>query len=240
MHKKYTKVRYRLQKQYVGLKNQNANITFEKKQNIMNFKKRTTFILLFIALPLFSQIKISGQINDNNNKPIENIEIQLQNQDSIIVKSELTSIDGKFIIETEKEEYLLIVKHLGSFFYKKNIILENVIDLGIITVENINLIEKIIINKEKKIIDKKIDRIVYNVENSTTAIGGDALDALSKTPNVRVNNENIGVIGKSTVSIMIDDKLIQFSGLDLIGYLRSISSSNISKIEVITNPNSKI
>ncbi|WP_134384189.1 hypothetical protein, partial [Flavobacterium psychrophilum] len=72
------------------------------------------FILffLFFIFPskLFSQVTISGQIKDKKNKPIEFLEIQLQNNDSIIVKSELKNVDGKLTILKEKDEYQLIIK----------------------------------------------------------------------------------------------------------------------------------
>ena len=70
--------------------------------------KRHLLAFLLIILfqnQVFSQIKISGQIKDKKNNPVEFIEIQLQNKDSIIFKSELTNAEGKFIIETEKGEY---------------------------------------------------------------------------------------------------------------------------------------
>ncbi len=69
----------------------------------------------------FSQIKISGQIKDNNNNPIEFVEVQLQNKDSIIFKSELTNAEGKFVIETEKGEYSLLVRQLGVIYHKQKI-----------------------------------------------------------------------------------------------------------------------
>ena len=65
--------------------------------------KRHLLSLLLIILfqnQVFSQIKISGQIKNEKNNPVEFIEIQLQNKDSIIFKSELTNAEGKFILET--------------------------------------------------------------------------------------------------------------------------------------------
>jgi hypothetical protein len=66
--------------------------------------------------------------------------------------------------------------------------------------------------------------------------GGDALDALKESPGVRVNNDNISIIGKSELQVMINGRLIHLSGNDLSNYLRSIKYDDISRIEVITNP----
>jgi hypothetical protein len=100
-------------------------------------------------------------------------------------------------------------------------------------------IQEVEIQAKKKLVERKIDRLVFNVENSISAIGGDALDALKITPGLRVHNDKISMIGKSGMSVMVDDKLIQLSGEDLINYLKTISSDNIKSIEVITTPPAK-
>ncbi|UPF07242.1 carboxypeptidase-like regulatory domain-containing protein, partial [Flavobacterium psychrophilum] len=202
------------------------------------------FILffLFFIFPskLFSQVTISGQIKDKKNKPIEFLEIQLQNNDSIIVKSELTNVDGKFTILTEKGEYQLIIKQLGKVLQKQKITAKQDTYIGVIQIiETQQQLEEVIIASKKKLIERKVDRLIFNVENSISASGGDAIDALKITPSIRVQNDKITMIGKSGMSIMIDDKLIQLSGYDLVNFLKTISSDNIKNIEVITTPPAK-
>lgn len=80
---------------------------------------------------------------------------------------------------------------------------------------------------------------MYNVENAVSALGGTATDVLKSTPGVNVSENAISIIGRSTVNILIDDRLIQLSGESLISYLKSIPSERIQKIEVITNPPAK-
>lgn len=188
----------------------------------------------------FSQIKISGQINDNNNKPIENIEIQLQNHDSIIVKSELTSLDGKFIIETEKGEFLLIIRQLGIIYHSQKMSVNQDTDIGVINITERNQqLEEIVIVSKKKLIERKMDRLVFNVENSISASGGDAIDALKVTPGITVNNDQVAMIGKSGMAVMVNDRIIQLRGEDVVNYLKTLSSDDIKKIEVITTPPAK-
>lgn len=95
------------------------------------------------------------------------------------------------------------------------------------------------IHSKKPLLEKKIDRTVFNVENSVAAIGTDALELLAKVPGVRVMNDQVSLVGKGAVNVMINDKLIQLSQDDLSNYLKSISSDQISKVEVITNPPAK-
>ncbi|QZK98524.1 outer membrane beta-barrel family protein [Flavobacterium psychrophilum] len=202
------------------------------------------FILffLFFIFPskLFSQVTISGQIKDKKNKPIEFLEIQLQNNDSIIVKSELTNVDGKFTILTEKGEYQLIIKQLGKVLQKQKITAKQDTYIGVIQIiETQQQLEEVIIASKKKLIERKVDRLIFNIENSISASGGDAIDALKITPNIRVQNEAINMIGKNGMSVMIDDRIIQLSGADLINFLKTIKSDDIKNIEVITNPPAK-
>ena len=86
--------------------------------------KRHLLSLLLIILfqnQVFSQIKISGQIKNEKNNPVEFIEIQLKNRDSIIVRSELTDQVGKFLVEAEKGEYTLFVRQIGETYHMQKI-----------------------------------------------------------------------------------------------------------------------
>lgn len=65
-------------------------------------------------------------------------------------------------------------------------------------------------------VEQKVDRLVFNVENSVTATGGTALDALKSTPTVRVQNETISIVGKGEVLVMIDDRLNKMTQEDLV------------------------
>ena len=159
-------------------------------------------IIFFIIIPskLFSQINIEGQVKDKNNKSIEFLEVQLKNKDSIIVKSDLTNIQGKFTIIAKKGEYRLLIKQLGKILYKQNIDLKQNIDIGVIQVtENQQQLKEVIVNSKKKLIERKVDRLIFNVENSISAFGGDAIDALKVTPNLSVQNDQINMIGKSNL-----------------------------------------
>ena len=198
------------------------------------------FIVFFIPTKIFSQINISGEIKNQINKSIEFIEVQLQNKDSIITNSELTNSEGKFIITTEKGEYQLLVKQLGKVLIKQKINANQDLIIGIIKItESEQQLKEVVINPKKKLIERKVDRLIFNVENSISASGGDAIDALQITPSLKVDNEEISIIGKGSLSLMIDDRLIQLSGEDLINFLKTIPADNIKSIEVIKAPPAK-
>lgn len=101
--------------------------------------------------------------------------------------------------------------------------------------EQINLLVK------KKLIERKADRLIFNVEASIASQGMDASETLSNVPMLKVDDNmgSISIAGKSTVNVMINGRMLNLSGNALLNYLKSIRSENISKIEVITTPPSK-
>lgn len=200
----------------------------------------TILTILFIPITLFSQIKITGKIVNQKDEVLELIEVLLLNKDSIAIKSELTNVNGEFSLSTEKGEYLLQVRQMGIILYKQKINANQDLDLGILKVtEKEQKLIEVVVTNQKKLIERKVDRLVFNVESSIAAAGGDALDVLKVTPGLRIENDAIGIVGKSNINVMIDDKKIQFNGEQLIAYLKTIRSETISRIEVITNPSAK-
>ena len=205
----------------------------KQKINLLTF-------LVLTSLNLFSQIKITGKITNLNNKPIEFAEILLLTKDSIAVKSELTNEKGSFKINIKQGDYVLQIRQLGKILCNKELIIKNDLDLGIIKItENKQQLQEVVITSKKKLIERKVDRLIFNVENSISASGGDAIDALKSTPNIRVQNDAISMIGKNNLAVMVDDKIIQLAGEDLINFLKTLPSDNIKSIEVITTPPAK-
>lgn len=68
----------------------------------------------------------------------------------------------------------------------------------------------------------------------------DGADALATTPLIKVDdNSGVSIAGKSGVAVMINERMLNLSGSELITYLKSLRSENIEKIEVITTPPAK-
>lgn len=101
-------------------------------------------------------------------------------------------------------------------------------------------IEGVTLTAKKKLIERKADRLVFNVANSVASQGMDGADALATTPLVKIDeNTGVSIAGKSGVSVIINDRILNLSSTELVTYLKSLRSENIEKIEVITAPPSK-
>ncbi len=198
-------------------------------------------VFIFLILPFFgvSQVKLKGTIISNA-EPVPFANVILTNGKDEIVAGTVTNEDGSFNIEAEKGTYKITVSFLGYTNWKEELLLEKDTDLRTIhLIEAVESLESVVVTSQKMLIEQKTDRLVFNVENSIAASGGDALDALRVAPGIRIQNNTISMIGGEASRIMIDGRLLQLSGEDLVNFLNSIAADDIKEIEIITNPPAK-
>ena len=200
------------------------------------------FCFLSISKVCAQQITISGIVQDNNRQPVEYAEIILyRNVDSTKMQRALSDSIGRFVITALKGEYKLKIYQMGRVYFSQDISISQQTNLGIITIENTSKqLSEVVITSKKRLIERKIDRLVFNVENSVASQGMDATETLGNTPMVKVDrNTGVSIVGKSSVSVMINERMVNLSGNELVNYLQSLRSDNIAKIEVITTPPAK-
>ncbi|MBB6272845.1 hypothetical protein HDF26_003305 [Pedobacter cryoconitis] len=205
--------------------------------------KKSLFVIFsfFSFYRAHSQDKmIHGKVANTSKQALEYTTVALFKNDTIRVKETMTDSLGAFAIHAPQGLYTLQLTQFGHEIFRKSVHLQQEnIDLGEILIDESLMLRGVTIEIRKRLIEKKIDRLVFNVENSIAAIGGDALDALRVTPRVKVKNDGISMVGKSGMAVMIDDRIVQLSGEDLLNYLKTIKSEEIKSIEVITNPSAK-
>ena len=202
--------------------------------------KNIIIILLFVSLSGYSQYRISGKLVNENKFPVENAEIIIQALNFVDLNYELTNKNGEFTLSNiNKGDYKLIVRYFSENIYSQNISIDSNLLLETIVINVGISLKDVIIEAKKPLIENKVDRLVFNVENSISVAGGNALDALKLTPRIKIQNDEISMIGKGSMIVMINDKLLQFSGEELANYLKTINANDLKKIEVISNPPSK-
>ena len=206
-------------------------------------------MLISLNLPtfLFSQnnekFLISGIIESENKEKMAFYEIYLfQNSDNTLLKTELTDENGTFNFQSIlKGNYSLKINSDGELKTVETIDLQNNIESGTLTITSqTKQIQEVVIEKKKPFIERKLDKLVVNVENSIASTGSTILEVLQRSPGVMVNEDSgINLKGKTGVVVMIDGKPSPLSGADLITYLKSIPASNIQTIEIISNPSAR-
>ncbi|MBA5791749.1 TonB-dependent receptor [Flavobacterium sp. xlx-214] len=185
---------------------------------------------------LFAQTYEVKALVKTNNEPATFYDVLLIGKDTLTSN---TDANGYFAINAQTDTYRLEILYFDTVVYEQNLTVNNSIDLGIITLNDETELSEVVIETAKKLTERKADRFVYYVENATASAGGTALDALKTTPGVTITQESIGVTGKNSVMVLIDDKPTYMNQSELMHYLESISANNLSKIEVITTPPAK-
>ena len=85
-----------------------------------------------------------------------------------------------------------------------------------------------------RLITRESDRFVVDVANNPqAAAGNDAVEMISTSPGVWVNDDQISINGNEGTRVMVNERLLTHTGDDLIAYLRTIEADNIQKIEII-------
>jgi outer membrane receptor protein involved in Fe transport len=216
--------------------------------------KFTTAILFLILLTNLSYakinenadpFKITGSIIDaEDNATIPYASIVLYSKtDSTIITGTVADDAGNFMLDkVPAGEYYLEINFLG---YDKKTIKDisltkgdKIISLGSITINKTGVnIDEVEIIGEKQAVTYKIDRKVINLAKKDIAVGGTLVNALENTPSIQIDAEgNVSLRGSTNFTVLIDGKPTALNGNDA---LKSIPSSSVENIEIITNPSAK-
>jgi hypothetical protein len=208
-------------------------------------------VIFFICFQIFAiswghSQTITGKVIDEQDKALPGASVILKKlSDSSVVKLGATNNEGAYQFrEISPGKYFVNVSFVGySAVNTENI---EVAGSGPVTVPIVKLgkasadLKAVEVVVRKPIVEVKADKTILNVEGSVNAVGQDALELLRKAPGVLVDkDDNLSLSGKSGVQVYIDGRPTPLSGADLAAYLKSMQSSSIEAIEIITNPSAK-
>ena len=198
------------------------------------------FIAFFSTNQLFSQeYTLSGTVRDTENIPIEFANVFLLNREySTLVKGTTTDENGKFQLTVDKGTYFLKASYIEAVSEPFIVAVDKDIDTLAIVLNNSQELEEVVVTKQKPLIERKVDRLVFNVENTALA-DGDIWDVLKRTPNLLIVNDKLTIKGNGAVGILINGRKVNIPEKDVISLLSGTSASNVESIEVITNPPAK-
>lgn len=205
-------------------------------------------VSLISSLNTFAQntAKITGLVKDNNAKPMAAATVLLQRtKDSSVAKTAVTDSKGVYEIATIKTgSYFISVTAAGMKSSRSGIF--EVKENETVSVPEIAMqaapkdLSGVTVSSKKPMVEVKADKTILNVEGTINAVGNDGLELLRKSPGVMVDkDDNLSLAGKNGVRVYIDGKPSPLSGSDLAAYLKSLQSSQIEAIEIITNPSAK-
>lgn len=210
---------------------------------------RSLLFIFFLVLSIASFAQngtISGRIVDDKNEGLPGSTVELRYaKDSTLAKVTITDVNGNFSLEGIKASaYFLKYSLLGFDSYRSAVfsydgLIEKKIPAVQLNSSAIQLSEATVTGI-KPLIEVRSDKTVFNVDNSVNSTGNTAYELLQKAPGVVVdNNDNIMLKGRGGVMVQIDGRNTQMSQQDLADYLKSVQSTEVESIELISNPSSK-
>lgn len=207
-------------------------------------KSSVLFVFLFLGFTNAHAQKISGFIKKDAGDAASAATIALlKSSDSSIVKYASIKKDGQFeFLNIATGHYFLKASHIGykTIFVPVEVLSSDVSLNPVVLVKDATSLAGVTVSSAKPIIEVKADKTILNVEGTINATGNDGLELLRKSPGVMIDkDDNISLAGKNGVSIYIDGKPSPLSGSDLTNYLKSLQSSQMESIEIITNPSAK-
>lgn len=213
---------------------------------------KSILTILLLSLPFYSFSKANSFSVKGNLITVDSKEIPFANilliaaEDSSLVKGSVSNEKGIFNIDDiATGKYRLLFSMVGfKKTYTEEFTLDdehNNIDFRDFILESVTeTLDEFAVVAQKPFIERHLDKLVVNVENSIVAAGNTALEVLKRSPGVIVDKDgNISLKGKSGVIIMIDGKQTYLSSEDLSNMLKNMPADQIEKIEIITNPSAK-
>lgn len=163
-------------------------------------------------------------------------------KDSSLVKAELMEEGGSFRLEhIPFDSYYVEIVLFNQLQHRTECLDIHSADhilpdihLNTLTMKEVKIVG------QKEVIEQKPGKIIFNVDATAESPGNDALSVLQKAPGVGIDqDDNISIRGKKGVLVMINGKSTLINGAQLANLLKTYTASQISKIEVISNPSAK-
>ena len=206
----------------------------------MKITKLTT-LLFFLQLSMIGiaqSIFLEGEVVDSDGQSIEFASVFIQNsQDPNIQNGIITEADGRFKLKVPKTgSYKISISFIGFQNYEDSLQINQSLNLGQVVLQTaVNELGEVLVTAEKKIMERKEGKLIFNVQNSPLKSGYDGMELLQRTPYLLVDDNGGIVMKNETVTVMINGKISNLSGDALANYLRNITSDQIKSIQVQTH-----
>jgi len=205
----------------------------------MNYKLIYLWLVcLFFSLNVAAQhnTTIQGTIVDERSEAMPGAVIAcFRKSDNQMLHATTSNAEGRFSLSIDWEKELLRISFLG---YEDVEITDGDSDPLSIVLKPLSVELGEVVVKARSIVTQKNDRLVFSIANVNITKGNNAMGVLRFTPLMRVENNNLSMIGKDGVTLYVNGKKSNISSNAVSGYLQSLPADKIDKIEVITDPGS--
>lgn len=201
------------------------------KEKIM--KKKILLPFLCIAtMPVMAQ-HITGKIINEQGEALPYANVFLLNQqDSTFIKGTVSDEAGVFSVDGYFKGDILKVSAMG---YKTIYLPCQSDSVGIIAMqEDTKLLGEVVVKGHRNYVKSNNMGLNISMIGNPLSKLGSAIDAIKQMPLISGIGNNISVLGKGTPEIYINHRKVRDNS-----ELQQLSSQNIERVEIITNPGAK-
>ncbi len=202
------------------------------------------FASLLLTVQLSSQARITGQVFDEAGEAVfyGNV-LLLSAQDTQLIRGTLTEEDGTFELNRiPTGDYLVAADALGygtAYSTSFSLAADQQVELPAFQLQvTATALNEVTVTARKPLFQQQLDRLIVNVRESPTNVGGTALEVLERSPGITVDrvNQRIALNGRDGVVIMINDRPERMDQSAVIQMLAGMPAANIDRIELISTP----
>ncbi len=200
----------------------------------MNFQKTIIFIVsLWLCACNVSAQQLKGKVisDDGSAIPYANVFL-LSQQDSSFISGTVSNEEGQFMLSPYTKGDIVKVSAIGysvCYYACKGDTLGS-----IVLKENANKLNEVVVKGHRNYVKTTNMGLTVSMIDNPLAKLGTALDAIKQMPLIDAVGNNISVLGKGTPVFYIDNRRVRDEN-----ELSQLSSQNIEKVEIITNPGAK-
>lgn len=199
--------------------------------------------LLLVSASLFAQkYNVIIKVSDEKQLPIEGAVVELLDKGKKI-RSVISKKNGEAVVDnTSNGTYEVLATFTGYEQQTiKNIVVSNAdVYLDVKLKITVSELAQVTVQSSKPFIQREQGKLVINPDASPTNVGTTVVELLEKSPGVMIDRNNgISLRNKAGVLVLIDDKQTYLQGAELMSMLASMNSSQVDRIELITNPSAK-
>lgn len=195
-----------------------------------------SFILLILNINIFAQNNISlikGKVTDENDLALPYVSVAVY-QDNKIITGTITNDDGVFTLKVQRsdKEICLTFDFVGYVREEMRLIPDKAtFDIGdIILKENVVMLNDVVVSSTAVSHKSTVEHTTINASANMASSKGSALDILSTSSSVSIQNEEISIRGNKNILVLMDGIPTTITDLS------TIPAANIKSIDVITNP----
>lgn len=195
-----------------------------------------SFILLILNINIFAQNNISlikGKVTDENDLTLPYVSVAVY-QDNRIITGSITNDDGVFTLKVQRsdKEICLTFDFVGYVKEEMRLIPDKAtFDIGdIILKENVVMLDNVVVSSTAVSHKSTVEHTTINASANMASSKGSALDILSTSSSVSIQNEEISIRGNKNILVLMDGIPTTITDLS------TIPAANIKSIDVITNP----